>query len=567
VYPYRELAAPLVGFANIDGRGVRGIEQGQDEWLRGTPRQLPMERDGSGDLLIAHGDELWHTAGGDVALTVDVAMQSDARLALREAVEQTGARGGVVVTLDPASGDVLALAEAPGFDPNRFRELDYAETRSRAFLDALEPGSTLKAFLVAAALEQGAITPDDWIDCEEGAFPVPGKTIRDLKPHGALRSADILTVSSNIGAVKIAFALGAEAHVEMLRRFGFGSVTGSGFPDESSGLLREASAFRPLDHATLAFGQGLSATPIQLAAATAALANGGVWRRPRLVAARRGAGGPDGRSHSAWEVLEPDPGRRVVSPRTAASLLEMLEGVTGPEGTGRRAGLRGMRVAGKTGTAQKLDLDSGTYSDSRFVSWFIGVVPADAPRLAIAVALDEPRRPAHTGGASAAPLFARVAAAQLARLGILTEPEPTAAPLLRTAAAETVSSPGTSAQNPPEQNAKTARAEAVRTAAAPARTMETASGETARTAKPAAGLARADAPPPLPELESLAGRVLLPDLRGLTADQVRVVTERANLVLEISGSGRAVAQEPPPGSIVAAQGRVRVVCRPGVDPT
>jgi cell division protein FtsI (penicillin-binding protein 3) len=399
VYPTKELAAQFVGFANIDGRGVRGIEQLEDAWLQGTPRRLPVERDGTGHLLVDLGDEGWSTAGGDVRLTLDAAMQADAMLALRRAIQATRARGGVVVSLDPHTGDLLALAEAPGFDPNRFRELRYADTRSRAFLDALEPGSTLKAFLVAAALENGAVTREARIDCEDGTFRVPGKTIRDARPHGELSVTGILRVSSNIGAVKLALALGPGPHVQMLRRFGFGSSTGSGFPDESAGLLREPLRHRPVDHATLAFGQGLSVTPAQLAAATAALANEGRWLRPRLVAARRRAGG-------TWQPTRPEPARQVVSPQTAATLLAMLETVTGPDGTGRRAALRGVAVAGKTGTAQKFDPELGRYSDDRLVAWFIGAAPADAPRLVVVAALDEPRRPLHTGGAAAAPPFA-----------------------------------------------------------------------------------------------------------------------------------------------------------------
>jgi cell division protein FtsI (penicillin-binding protein 3) len=509
-YPYKELAAQLVGFANIDGRGVRGVEQQEDAWLQGTPLRLPVERDGSGGLLVDRGDEHWSTAGGDVRLSLDVAMQSDAMLALREAVQLTGARGGVVVTLEPASGDLLALAETPSFDPNRFRELRYADTRSRAFLDALEPGSTFKAFLIAAALEIGTLSTDDLIDCENGQLRLPGKTIRDMKPHGALRSADVLRVSSNVGAVKIAFELGPRAHVEMLRRFGFGSSTGSGFPDESSGLLRTPGPSRPVDHATLAFGQGLGVTTVQLAAATAALANGGHWVRPRLVQARRAPRSP-------WQPTPRERVRRVVAPQVAATLLGMLEGVAGPDGTGRRAALRGVRVAGKTGTAQKFDTALGRYSEDRFVAWFIGMAPADDPRLVLVVALDEPRRPLHTGGAAAAPLFARVAAAQLARLGILTEPAP-----------------------PPRQT---------------------------RTAKaPAVSVPRVERKA-FPELTRLADRILLPDLQGLTVAEVRAVTAKSQLHVEISGNGRAVAQDPPPGTVLATRGtRIQVRFEPGVDP-
>jgi cell division protein FtsI (penicillin-binding protein 3) len=307
----------------------------------------------------------------------------------------------------------------------------------------------------------------------------------------------------------------------MLRRFGFGESTGSGFPEESAGLLRPRQAWRPVDQATIAFGQGISVTAMQMAAATAALANGGEWVRPRLVTARRQPRGD-------WYATPVESPRRVVREETARAVLAMLQGVAGPGGTGRRAALRGLAVAGKTGTAQKLDRATGRYSDNRFVAWFIGVAPADAPRIATVVALDEPQRPSHTGGAAAAPLFARVAAAELARLGIHTEPE-------------------IDAGKPP--------AEAVaRAAAAPEARAERAGAP--RAAKPPAAAAR---PRPVPDVARIGDRVLLPDFHGLSVAEVREITARHGLGVEISGDGRAIAQDPPPGTVVVTRGaRIRV---------
>jgi cell division protein FtsI (penicillin-binding protein 3) len=271
-----------------------------------------------------------------------------------------------------------------------------------------------------------------------------------------------------------------------------------------------------VDQATIAFGQGISVTAIQLAAATAALANGGEWMRPRLVTARRPPRGD-------WQPAPRERPRRVVGAATARTVLAMLETVTGPHGTGRRAALRGVAVAGKTGTAQKLDPATGGYSTSRFVAWFIGAVPADAPRLAIAVALDEPRRPSHTGGAAAAPLFARAAAAQLARLGIHTAP--------------LVDAP---APSPAAVAAASRREDPGRGRGAPE--------------PEAAVLAR-----PIPEVARMGDRVLLPDFQGLSIAEVREITARHGLAVEISGGGRAIAQDPPPGTVVAARGaRIRV---------
>lgn len=415
-YPAAELAAPLLGFANIDGQGVRGLEQLEDAWLTGRPRRVRVERDARGRALALHSTDPREVQGGDVALSLDALMQGAAEFALAEAVERSQAKGGMVITLDPRNGDVLALAEAPGFDPNRFRHLDYKETRSRAFADAVEAGSTMKAFLVASALDARVITPDQAIDTEEGFIRVRGKTIRDRRPFGVLTPADVLRVSSNVGAVQIAQLMGREAQHAGLLRFGFGTRSRSNFPVESTGLLRDWQAWQPVDQAAISYGQGLSVTGIQLASALAALANDGVRMEPRLVLARRRTGG-------AWQTTDPRAHGRAVSARAARQTLDMMRSVVGPEGTGRMAGLANVPVAGKTGTAQKFDRELGAYSDEKYMAWFMGVVPADDPELAIVVAIDEPGGSVHSGGGIAAPLFARVAAAQLARRGIVTEPQ------------------------------------------------------------------------------------------------------------------------------------------------
>jgi cell division protein FtsI (penicillin-binding protein 3) len=508
-YPQRSLAGPLVGFSNIDGEGVRGIEQLENAWLRGSARKIAVERDARGRLLADGGHDPRSAAGGDVALTLDAALQAEAETALAEVVEATGALGGLVVALDPHSGDVLAVAERPGFDPNAFRETPYPTTRSHTFLDALEPGSSLKPFVVAAALEHGAVRPGDGFDCEGGSFRVPGKTIRDTHPHGRLDVAGILRVSSNIGAAKIGYQLGPEPHFRSLRAFGFGEPTGSGFPDESAGLLRSWREWRPVDHATISFGQGISVTPVQLAAATAVFANGGTWRTPRLVLARREA---DGR----WQTAPRATPRRVLRPEVARTVRGMLEEVvTG--GTGRFAALRGVRVAGKTGTAQKLDPQTGAYSTKRYAAWFVGIAPAEDPKLVVVAMIDEPKGLLHSGGTTAAPLFARVAAGALGREGLVTEPEHELPALARL---DRGRAPAAERPAPPRREPPPAPAAAAR-------------------------------------LARLGDRVLLPDFRGLTHEEVRALVAGAPFQLELRGAGRAVAQEPAPGSVVAG-GRVHV---------
>jgi len=505
-YPHRELAAHALGFANIDGAGVRGVEQAEDDWLRGSPRVYRVERDARGEILGVAGVRPTAARGGDVRLTVHGGFQADAEEALTAAVERTGARGGILLTLDPWSGEILALAERPAFDPNRFRRVDYHRTRSRAFQDALEPGSSLKPFVVAAALEAGAIHPDRPIDTGDGTLRVPGKVIRDLHPKGSLLPGGVLRVSSNVGAVRIAQALGRREQFAGLRAFGFGERSGSGFPSESAGLLRDWRDWRPVDQATIAFGQGISVTAVQMALATAALANGGLLLEPRIVAARRHPGG-------SWVPTRRKVRRRAISSETARSVRRMLEAVVGPEGTASRASLRGVPVAGKTGTAQKLDPATGAYSATRYHGWFVGIVPADEPRLVIVAELDEPRAGLHHGGSSAAPLFAEVASAHLARLGIATEPRP-----LRR-------------ETPP-----------VVVASAPSSTE-------ARPEPPVQTVTRHDGPREM--LTRDGDRVFLPDFRGLTVEEVKRITEDTSLVVEVVGYGRAIAQDPRPGTIVA----------------
>jgi len=516
-YPHRELAGRVLGFANIDGRGARGIEQQEDSWLRGKAQQIAVERDAKRKLLVASGLDPRSAAGGDVALTLDVTLQAEIDASLAEVVAATGARRGTVVSMDPRTGDILALSGFPGFDPNAFRATRYPATRSHAFLDAMEPGSVLKPFVIAAALQHGAVSKDDEIDCEEGFFRIPGKTLRDSRPFGVIDVTGVLRVSSNIGAAKIGFAVGPEAQHQTLRRFGFGAPTGSGFPDESAGLLRSWRDWRPVDHATISYGQGIGVTAIQLASATAALANGGLWLRPRLVAARRETGG-------TWQALDPVPGQRAVRTEVANAVLRMMEETVSDEGTGRRASLKDVRVAGKTGTAQKLDAATGTYSTKSYLAWFTGVAPADDPRIVIVVMLDEPAGRAHSGGATAAPLFARIAAGQLARHGILTHPE---LPLPRIANVQ----PGPDTP----QEAKKSEPAPKQSHHPPARDEEK--------------------PPPPPLIATLEDRLLLPDFRGLSSAEVRRVTMGIGLEVEMRGRGHAVSQDPAPGTILAGSTR------------
>jgi cell division protein FtsI (penicillin-binding protein 3) len=578
IYPAGKLAAPLLGFANLDGQGVRGIEQIEDAWLTGKPRRVRVERDARGRALALHSTDPREVLGGEIMLTLDAAMQGAAEAALHDAVVESEASGGMVITIDPKNGDVLALAEAPGFDPNRFRDLDYNDTRARAFVDVAEAGSTMKAFLVASALDAGLIDARSEFDTGEGWMRVRGKTIRDAKPHGVIRTADVLRVSSNIGAVQIAQQLGREAQYRGLLRFGFGRSTRSGFPMESPGLVRDWSLWKPVDQATVSFGQGLSVTAIQLASAVAALANDGERMRPRLVMARR-------RGQGNWRPTPVDCVGQAVSPAAARQTIDMMRTVVSPDGTGRNAGLADVSVAGKTGTAQKLDLETMTYSQDRYIAWFIGVVPANDPELAIVVAVDEPMGRLHSGGGVAAPLFARVAAAQLARRGVVTEAAPIPArpaPVLVTDAVPASDTPSPSVATQSVVTTTTARAEPATRGSgenvepplefAPPEHSEPQRVEEPLQAAVAAPPARpaalpvaagqsphvASAPPAVtPVSASAEGPAFVPDFSGQTMSHAKQLAQRESLSLSVFGAtnGRVVSQLPVPGTVLDGNDR------------
>jgi cell division protein FtsI (penicillin-binding protein 3) len=405
-YPNRSLASAYLGFAGHDGTGLAGIELGFDSALRGAPAAVPAARDGHGETLLGWEPDPATRLGARLVLALDARLQHFAEQALDRALQRTRAKKATLVALDPRTGDLLALAERPAADPNLFWEHPASAFRSHAFVDLFEPGSTLKPFVVALALEQGAVRPEDTFDCENGAWRVRDRTIRDYRPHGVLSVRDIVRVSSNIGTAKVANRIGSTAIVDGLRRFGFGERTGSGFPGEAPGLLRGLREQQAVERANLSFGQGISVTAVQLAAASAVFANGGLRVQPRLaLALERGSG------RYAWPTKL---GERVLSERTALVVRGMLREAV-DHGSGQAAQLPHVAVAGKTGTAQKVV--DGAYSDDRYVAAFVGMVPVELPRLVIAVVLDEPQS-FHTGGVVAAPVFREVAGWAVEQLGV-----------------------------------------------------------------------------------------------------------------------------------------------------
>lgn len=503
-YPQRALAGHVLGFVNDDG-GQEGIERALDELLRGKPVSVPALRDAKGEMVLAQGapdpDAL---RGATVVLTIDAGIQMIVERELQAAIGATSAAAGWAVVLDVPTGAVLALASAPAFDANQPGK-DKNAWRNRAVQDALEPGSTIKSFVVAAALDANVLQPDELLYCEHGVWAHAGRKIHDTHPVDWATPMLVLKESSNICAAKIGEKLGKEQLVASLRAFGFGEKTGLGLPGEGKGALRDPKTMRQIELDTSAYGQGMTATGLQETVAMAAIAAGGVLRAPYLV---ERVVGPDG---AVLQQHAPDPGRRVISEETARKVTAMLEEVTRRGGTGTRAALADFPVAGKTGTAQKVDPIEGGYGKKRLAS-FLGFVPADAPRLAILVAIDEPEGQT-LGGLVAAPPWGAIAREALQQLGV----------------------------TPPER-------------------VEVASP--APLVPPKAALALGSAVSVEAEPVAPPGKAVVPDLAGLAARAaVRRLAERS-LEPELTGSGRAVGQSPAAGSIVARGARVKVRLAP-----
>lgn len=438
VYPHGPLAAHVLGFTNVDGQGLEGIERAFDAELRGGVQALVVGHDAWGrqfELGDGAGSSL-PRAGAHVELTIDVALQRVAEEALERAVHQFQAKAGSLVALDPNTGEILAMANVPRFDPNHVKGVGPDVYRNRAVTDVYEPGSTFKAFLAAAAIEEKVVRPEERVNCEGGRYAVGNRTIRDAHPHGVLTFADVIAQSSNIGCAKIAERLGNERFGKVVRGLGFGAPTGVDLPGETSGLLRPVEKWGRIHLVTTAFGQGIAVTPLQMARGFAAIANGGDVLRPYIVKRITDDNGTV--RYAATPHLE----RRIMSRHTATVVTDLLVGVT-EHGTGKQAQIEGFRVAGKTGTAQKVDPATGRYHPRDRMSSFIGFVPAERPALVILAVIDTPRTATY-GGVVAAPVFKAVAEYGLARRGIMptVEPEevpvPPAPPLRRAAATSVV---------------------------------------------------------------------------------------------------------------------------------
>ena len=411
-YPQGQLAGQLIGFVGRDSEGLEGVELKYNDYIRGETGSSIAERDALGRRVLVQGVEGLHIPpGSDIHLTLDTSIQHMAEKELEASILKYRAKAGVAIVVEPFTGEVLALANYPSFDPNNYTKHSAEQRRNRAVTDSFEPGSTFKTVLAAAALEEGVVGKDDLFYCEMGKYSYAGKIIHDTHPHGWLPFSKILQVSSNIGFTKVAEKLKKDRFFRYIEKFGFGQITGIDVPGEVSGLLRRPEKWSAIDLATHAFGQGLSATPMQLVMAYAAIANGGFLMRPYVM---RRAVGPAGET-----LLENQPhvARRVISEKTATLLSSILQDVTTEGGTGFMANVDGFDVAGKTGTAQKADPVHGGYAAKKRVASFVGFVPAHSPRLVALVLIDEPEVNVY-GGVVAAPVFRNIAQGALRHLAV-----------------------------------------------------------------------------------------------------------------------------------------------------
>jgi cell division protein FtsI (penicillin-binding protein 3) len=409
-YPAGEVAGHVIGFTDVDDQGQEGLELAYDTWLAGVPGSKRVLRDRLGRTVEDVESIRAPAPGRDLRTSLDIRLQYLAYRALMRAVEMNRAKGGAAVVLDVETGEVLAMANQPGFNPNDRRQYQASRFRNQAATDIFEPGSSIKPLIIAAALESGRYRPDSVLDTSPGYIVVGAKTIEDKHNLGRIPITTVLTKSSNVGASRIALSLEPAQLWSVLDAFGIGHLTASGFPGESAGLLTHYEHWREIGQATLAYGYGLSVTPLQLAEAFAILGSGGLSHPVALVAVEG----------------EPEQATRAISQTTARTVVSMLETVVSPEGTARKAAVPGYRVAGKTGTARKAT--AGGYSDKLYTAVFGGLAPASRPKLAVVVVIHEPSAGAYYAGDVAAPAFAEIVTGSLRILGVPPDQVPASPP-------------------------------------------------------------------------------------------------------------------------------------------
>lgn len=501
-YPNLEVAAHVLGFTGKDPNGLEGIELKYDGTILGNTGYMITEKDNIGrDITIKNTVIKNSSPGKNLILTLDKYVQFVTERELAKAVNDSGAKSGIAIVMESDTGKILALANVPTFNPNAAADYSNSQLRNRSVADSFEPGSTFKTFLVAAAIEENIVKPGDVFNCENGVYKLADRVIHDTHPFSSLSVSDILKHSSNIGAAKIGMRLGNDRLFSYLKAFGFGSRTGIDLPGESPGNLRDNKRWYGVDLATISFGQGVSASAIQLTAAMSAVANGGNLMKPYLVERILDDNGQE------VKKIEPTVVRRVISPETSQKMARMLETVTTTGGTGTNAAVEGFRTAGKTGTAQKVDALTHRYGAKRTAS-FVGFIPADKPKITVMVIIDEPKTSQY-GGIVAAPAFREISANTLAYFKIT-----------------------------PPQGSKSSP----KTAVATVRPVQPAKED----ASDGGSL----------DIEPDEDGATMPDFRGMSMRKVLQVMEKRKINIRLMGSGRALEQNPAPGNKIKSTDQV-----------
>ena len=493
-YPNMELAAHVIGFVGLDSKGLEGIEFQYDPLLNGKGDVWTLERDARGREIVMDGVPVERKDHHrNVFLTIDKHIQHVAETELNRSVQKWGAKGGMVIAMDPLTGKILAMASYPFFNPNQFIQYRSKSWRNRAISDTFEPGSLFKAFLAAAALEEKVVRPLDSFFCENGSYTVYDSTIHDHSKHGWLTFQQIIKFSSNIGASKVGEKLGRERLYQSITSFGFGEKTRVGLPGEGKGIVHHPRYWSPVTLDTISFGQGIAVTGIQLAVALSAIANGGSLMRPYVVERINDEKG------EIVQSFQPEVVRRVISEETSKKVIALLKATTEKGGTGEGAVPAGYEVAGKTGTAQKVDSLLGRYSEDRYTSGFMGFAPDDEPKLVLLVVIDEPQGSTY-GGVVAAPVFKAIMEKVLPYLNVL----PKGTLIVKNESTSPLKKE-TLGNEPLIQGVQVGRG---------------------------------------------AGVVVMPDLTGLSMRNAMNRIEGKGLIIRVSGNGKVVEQTPRPGTMI-----------------
>jgi cell division protein FtsI (penicillin-binding protein 3) len=512
-YPYMDLACHVIGFVGMDPNGLEGLERQYNSYLKSPYLYEPSVRDALGrSLYLNDMESIQENEGLSLVLTLDKNIQYFTEKELKKGVIKAQAKGGMAIVLNPKSGEILALANYPTYNLNTFQKIPAAFRRNQALTDTFEPGSTFKTFLLSGALEEKKFSINDMIFCENGNYRVGNHVIHDAHPHGWLSFQDVIKVSSNIGATKIGKRLGPKTFYTYIKNFGFGKETAIDLPGEVNGVVWPYSRWGEIEASNICFGQGVTVTGIQLASALGAIANDGRLMKPYVVKQILDQKGNPVKQFSPQSV------RQVISPETARLMRSLLVRVTEPGGTATQAAIEGISVGGKTGTAQKVSSETKRYAPGRYISTFMGFLPAEAPSLVIVVVVDEPKG-SHYGGVVSAPIFKGIAEQSLSVLGIRrpssTVPQgqpyeplyqkPDMAPLLM-------------AQKAGEEEKVSA--------------------------------------------EDLQSKRIMPDIRGMSMRKVLEVMRGYEIPGILKGSGKAVAQTPLPGTVLGQRTRCQIQFQP-----